>query len=94
MAIFGPATATSVTSTAVEVYTPTTSGTQQNPTIINTGANTIYLGQSGVTSSTGLPCAAGDQVTLTGTEVAIYAICASTKTSSALSGLATVDSVV
>lgn len=94
MGIFGPAVATAVTASAVEVYTPSSLGNQPNPTVINTGANTFYLGQSGVTSTTGLPCAPGDQVTLTGTEVAIYAICASGKTSTALTGLATVDSVV
>jgi hypothetical protein len=95
MALFTPGTVVAVATSAVEVYTPTSAGTAVNPTVINTGSNTIYLGQSGVTSSTGLKVAPGAQVTLSGTEEAIYAICASGHTpSTTLAGLATVDAVV
>ena len=37
MAIFGTAVTTAVATTATEVYTPTSGGVQQNPTIENTG---------------------------------------------------------
>lgn len=95
MAIFGPTTVTAVSNSAVQVYTPTAGGVQQNPTLVNVGANTVAVGQSGVTFSTGLLLAAGAQVTLTGTEEAIYAIATSSSAKSVVqSGLATVDAVV
>jgi hypothetical protein len=95
MALFGPGSATTVIATAATiVYTTTSGGVQVNPTVINTGGNTFAVGTSSVTYATGLLVAPGDQVTLTGTEINIYAICNTSKSSSALSGLATVDSVV
>jgi hypothetical protein len=95
MALFGPGSATTVIATAAtQVYTVSSAGTAQNPTVINQGANTFAVGTSSVTYATGLLVAPGNQVTLTGTEIAIYAICNTGKGSLALTGLATVDSVV
>jgi hypothetical protein len=94
MALFGPGSASTVVATAATiVYTKTSGGLQQNPTVINTGANTFAVGTSSVTYATGLLVAPGNQVTLQGTEISIYAICNTSKTSTALSGLGTVVSV-
>jgi hypothetical protein len=94
MALFGPGSATTVSTAATQVYTVTSGGVQVNPTVINQGPSTFAVGTSSVTYATGLLVAPGDQVTLTGTEINIYAICNTSKSSLALSGLATVDSVV
>ena len=94
MALFGPGSATTVSTVATLVYTATSGGLQVNPTVINQGPNTFALGTSSVTYATGLLVAAGDQVTLQGQEISIYAICNTSKTSQALGGLATVESVV
>lgn len=94
MAIFSTVTTTAVTQSAAEVYTPTAGGVQQNPTLVNVGANTCFVGQSGVTATTGITVAVGAQLTLQGTEEAIYAICASGKTTTVESGLGSVVSVV
>lgn len=46
-------------------------------TVINQGPNTVYVGQSAVTTATGLPVAAGNQVTLQGPVITVYAVAAS-----------------
>jgi hypothetical protein len=82
---FAPGQVASVTSSATSICAARTgaAGTGRgNITVFNTGANTIYLGGSGVTTSTGLPLYPGGSVTLP-TTAAIYGICASTLTSSA-----------
>jgi len=93
MAIFGTAVTTAVATSVTEVYTPTSGGVQQNPTIENTGTVAFFLGSSSVTAATGLKVAPGAQVTLQGTEEAIYAITSSV-VGQAVTGLATVVSVV
>lgn len=94
----------SVGTSATQIYNTSASGipagvTLKNLTIVNTGSVTFYVGQSGVTSSTGLPVTAGTQVTIDGYSYAqgasggnVYAITAS-GTSSALAGLSTVIGV-
>ena len=95
MALFGPGSATTVIATAATiVYTATSAGTAQNPVIINQGPNTFAVGTSSVTYATGLLVAPGEQLNKIGTEATYYAICNTSKSSLALSGLATVDSVV
>ena len=66
-------------------------------TIVNVGANTAYLGQSTVTTATGLPIPAGGQVTVKGysglqssTTGDTYAICTSGKLTTLMCGLASV----
>lgn len=94
MAIFGPQTLTAVLSTATQVYTPTSGGVQQNPTVMNVGANNVFIGSSSVTASTGLKLVPGGQLTLDATEEAIYAIAAdSSHLSTCLSGLSTLVAV-
>jgi hypothetical protein len=77
-----------------------TNATIGDVTVINTGNVTIFVGQSGVTASTGLRVPAGAQVTIAGfgakqnsTNYDIYAITAS-GTSSTIAGPATVDVTV
>lgn len=81
----------------VEVLTP--AQTLRDVTIVNTGANTVWLGGSTVTAATGLALPAGAQITYNGyTAVAgqtagrIYGISTSGTTVSA--GLATVNANV
>lgn len=109
MPIFANGAATqataSVTSSATLVFDADASGitagiTIGDVTVINTGSTTFFVGQSGVTASTGLRVPAGAQVTITGfgalqssTNFDIYAI-TSSGTSSALAGPASVEYVV
>lgn len=104
MAIFAtnPQSAT-VTNSATKIFDSTSSNyvtgaTLKDLTILNTGTTSVYLGQSTVTSSTGLLLQAGTQVTYNGYSHAksdttgdVYAITAS-GTSTTLAGLATVAS--
>lgn len=43
-------------------------------TLINTGAGTAYVGQTGVTQTTGLPVPPGYQLTLQGAVFTVYAV--------------------
>ena len=104
MPIFGSnVQTTSVGNTASAVFNPnatpysTLAGPLKDPIIENTGSVTVYLGQSGVTSSTGLPLLAGQQVTYNGfstvtgaSGTALYAITAS-GTSTVVAGIATTN---
>ena len=104
MPIFGSNTkSNSVGNSAVEVFNPnaapfsTLTGPLKDPIIENTGSVTVYLGQSGVTSSTGLPLLAGQQITYNGfstptgaSGTGLYAITAS-GTSTVVVGLATIN---
>lgn len=94
---------TSVGNSAAAVFNPnaspysTLAGPLKDPIIENTGSVTVYLGQSGVTSSTGLPLLSGQQVTYNGFSTpagsggtALYAITAS-GTSTVTVGLATIN---
>ena len=107
MAIFGSNVQnTSVTNSATAVFNPnaapfsTLAGPLKDVTIENVSATvTVYLGQSTVTSSTGLPLGPGQQVTFEGSSTpagasgtAIYAITAS-GTASVVAGLATLNIV-
>lgn len=109
MAIFADSAATQTTSfttSATEVFNTSASGipsgvTLHDVTLINTGASTVYLGQSAVTAVTGLPLQPGAQITYNGYSFAqgasggnIYAICASGGASTIVAGLATVNSNV
>ena len=75
--------------------------TLRDITIVNTGANTLYIGGSSVTSAA-MPLAAGAQLTVQGwsatsgkTTNDVYAIAVSGATSSStIAGLATLASVV
>jgi hypothetical protein len=109
MAIFANSSAVqstaSVANTATLIFDSDASGiptgvTIGDVTLMNTGAVTFFVGQSGVTSSTGLRVPPGAQVTInafgalqSSTNYDIYAITAS-GTSSALAGPATVDANV
>lgn len=104
MGLFASATQTntSVGNSATQVFNSNasfvaTGASVTNVTVINTGSVDCFLGQSGVTSSTGLRLPAGAQVTFhnwsypKNTSAAnIYAITAS-GTTLVVSGLATVD---
>ena len=95
----------SVTSSATLIFDSDASGiptgvTIGDVTVVNTGTVTMFIGQSGVTSSTGLRVPAGAQVTInnfgalqSSTNFDIYGITAS-GTTSALCGPATVDANV
>lgn len=109
MPIFANGVATqataSVTSSATLIFDADFAGipagvTLGDVTVINTGTVTFFVGQSGVTATTGLRVPPGAQVTITGfgalqssTNFDIYAITAS-GTSSALAGPASVEYVV
>lgn len=109
MAIFANSAATqataSVGTSATQIFNPSASGIPSGAslgdiTVINTGSTTFFVGQSTVTASTGLRVPPGAQVTVSGfgakqgsSTYSIYAI-TSSGTSSALTGPATVDSVV
>ena len=105
MAIFSSAVqTTAVTQTAAAVFARNASGlsgTITNPEVQNVGPNIIYLGQSGVTSSTGLEVQVGASCVLPGyshltTDATgdIYAICASGKTATVIAGPGSVVSNV
>lgn len=108
MAIFANSAATqtaAVTNSATLVFDSDASGIPTGAvigdvTVVNTGATTFFVGQSTVTSSTGLRVPPGAQVTIAGfgavqtsTNYDIYAITAS-GTSSSLAGPATTDITV
>lgn len=107
MSLFSAATqtTTSVPNSATQVFNSNASfvaagASVTNVTVMNAGAVDCFLGQSGVTSSTGLRLPAGAQVTFhnwsypKNTAAAnIYAITAS-GTTTVVTGLATVDATV
>ena len=106
MPIFSTGVATqttaSVTNSATLVFDSDFTGiptgvTLGDITVINTGATTFFVGQSGVTATTGLRVPPGAQVTINGfgavqssTNFDIYAITAS-GTSSAIAGPVTLS---
>jgi len=67
--------------------------TSTNVTLVNSGTVTVFIGGSTVTTATGVPLAAGAQLTLQGTVVALYGITAS-GTTLVQAGLASLPSVV
>jgi hypothetical protein len=97
-----------VTNSATAIYNSTTSiGTSiafptgvtlKDITVVNTGATQCFVGQSGVTSATGIPLGAGQQLTIQGYTTAqgggnvLFAITASGSTTVECS-LATLASV-
>lgn len=105
MPIFEPNIQTvAVSTSATQVFNPnatpfsTLAGPLKDVTIMNTGASTVFLGQSGVTATTGFPLGAGQQVTVNGFSTpagsggtAIYGICATSTSTTTVSGLATID---
>jgi len=107
MAIFANGVATqtaSVLSTATLIFDSDAAGipagvTIGDVTVINTGKNTMFIGQSSVTASTGLRVPSGAQVTINGfgalqssTNFDIYAIAASSSTlTTSLAGPATLS---
>ena len=72
----GQASVTSSASAVVASRTGAAGTGRADVTIFNSGTNTVFLGASGVTSSTGIHLLAGANITLT-TQSAIYAITAS-----------------
>lgn len=104
MPIFGSnVQTTTVTNSATQIFNPnatpfsTLTGPLKDPVIENTGSVTVFLGQSGVTSSTGLPLLAGQSVTYNGFSTptgsggtGLYAITAS-GSSAVVVGLATLN---
>ena len=69
-------------------------------TIVNVGANTCYVGQSSVSTSTGIKLPAGAQLTIRGysglqssTAGDTYAICTASSLTTVMAGLATLDPV-
>lgn len=67
-----PTTATSVGTAPSLIFTPQVNA--QSVTITNTGVETVYLGQTGVTAATGLPLPAGLSINLTIVPAALYAV--------------------
>lgn len=108
MAIFAAVTETStaVSTSAVEVFNSNNSvfasgATLHDPVLINQGPSDVFVGQSGVSATTGLRLPAGAQMSFNGWAFAkntananIYAICASGGSATVVSGLGTVDSNV
>jgi len=98
--------ATTVPNSATLIFDSDASGiptgvTIGDVTVVNTGAVTMFVGGSSVTTSTGLRVPPGAQVTITGfgalqssTNFDIYAIASSSAGTSALAGPATVEYVV
>lgn len=109
MAIFANSAATqttTVTNSATQIFNTSATGIPvgaalKKLTVMNTGSVNVYLGQSGVTSSTGLLLAPGQQVTynnswsyVRGSATGnVYAITAS-GTCTVVAGLATVNANV
>ncbi len=99
MAIFanGPATqTTSVTTTSgtatAQIFNITAtgvSGTLRNVLVVNAGTVSVYVGGgTAVTTVTGVPVAAGNQLLLEGPAINLYAL-TSAGTSTVIAGLAT-----
>lgn len=97
MALFanGPATqTTSVTTTSgtatAQIFNTAAAGvtgTLRNVLVVNAGTVTIYVGGgTAVTSTTGMPVAAGAQLLLEGSAINLYALTAS-GTSTVIAGL-------
>jgi hypothetical protein len=75
MAIFGKTTVVPVTASSTTLYTATGA---QNLTIENIGSTTVYVStQSPVVAANAFGIPAGQQLTLTGTDVTVYGIQAS-----------------
>ena len=68
-------TPTPVGPSATLVYQPV--GARDTLIVRNEGGHTAFLGQSSVTSTTGLPLVAGEQLVFTRVPFAIYAVAAS-----------------
>lgn len=86
-------------STALAALSPAV--TLKDVTLLNAGANLCWLGQSSVTTTTGVPLSPGQQVTIQGstytsgsTTGRIYAICGAGTATTVLADLATLASVV
>lgn len=102
MAIFGTGPAlqqTTVTSAGQAVFAlnRTVNGTAfdftntSNVTVVNTGPSVVYVGGASVSTSSGIPVAVGNQLTLRGPAVALRAICNSGQSSVVEAGLTTED---
>jgi len=63
---------TQLGTSATLVYQPI--GVRDSVTIFNEGKDIAYIGQTGVTSSVGLPILPGDKVTLNRVPFAIYGV--------------------
>lgn len=78
MAIFetgyAPVTSIAASGTSQVFVAGSVSTGSRDVTLVNQGPATIYVGQSGVTSSTGFPVAVGNQLTLQGAVVNVYAV--------------------
>jgi hypothetical protein len=75
----------SVTSTASAIINKSVFG--NHITIYNNGSNNVYLGNSSVTATTGVPVAPGASFEIdmiSGDTVTIYAICAASQTSTVI----------
>lgn len=104
MPIFGSnVQTTAVPNSATAVFNPnatpfsTLAGPLKDVTLENVGTVTVFIGQSTVTSSTGIPLLAGQQLTINGFSTpagsggtVLYAITAS-GSSTVVAGLATLD---
>ena len=63
---------TQLGTSATLIYQPV--GTRDNVTITNEGKDIAYIGQSSVTTATGLPLWPGDHITLNRVPMAIYGV--------------------
>ena len=97
VAVFNPNAAPWVSGTINGVSYPGVVGPLKDPIIENTGSVTVFLGSSTVTAATGLPLAAGQQITYNGFSTAtgsggtaLYAITNSGSTT-VVTGLATLN---
>jgi hypothetical protein len=71
----------SVSTTAVSLHA--SNGTRRTVAIYNSGSNTVYMGGSDVTSSTGYPLAAYDDIVMQlGENEVVYGICATSESAS------------
>ena len=87
-------TVTSVTNSATQVFSTAGLTSPRDVTIINQGTATCYVGGGTVTTTSGVQCLPGGQVTVTGQAAQnLWAITAS-GTCSVLAGLASVNAVV
>jgi hypothetical protein len=87
-------TATSVTNSATQIFTPSGYTSPAGFTVLNQGTAVVYVGGGTVTTTSGVPLAVGQQLTVSGPASLIpWAITAS-GTATVVAGLATLNAVV
>lgn len=95
MALFESAgTVTSVTNSATEIFTVAGYTSPAGFTCLNQGTAIVYVGGGTVTTTSGVPVAIGQQLTLSGPVTQNQWAITASGTSTVVAGLATVNAVV